>query len=113
MKILVWGLSLLVLISCNNNDLPKDILPEKKMQTIVWDMLRADELIIYEQAKDTAFDRKKRSNELYQQVFQVNNITAAQFKKSFQYYQNRPDLLKPLFDSLQKKGNVLPGAIIE
>ena len=113
MRIIVWSCLLLVLVSCTNNELPKDVLPEKKMQTIVWDMLRADEWLNYEQTRDTTFDRNKRSKELYQQVFQANGITAAQFKKSFQYYQNRPDLLKPLFDSLQKKGNPLPGAAIQ
>ena len=104
---------LLLFISCKNNTIPKDVLSENKMRTVLWDMLRADEWVNYEQNVDTATNRDKRSKELYQQVFQINGITAAQFKKSFQYYQNHPDQLKPLLDSLQHRGTVLPSAAIQ
>ena len=91
-------------MACNSKqELPKDILPEAKMRTVLWDLMRADEWVTYEQTKDSTVDRYKRSIELYQKVFQVNGITDSQFKKSFRYYQTRPNLLKPLFDSLQRK----------
>ncbi|HYH14779.1 MAG TPA: DUF4296 domain-containing protein [Flavisolibacter sp.] len=105
MRLALLGLLLICFVSCSNEqELPKDVLKEDKMRAVMWDILRADEWVVYEQTKDSALDRTKRSQELYQKVFQVNRITATQFKKSFQYYQSRPDLLKPLFDSLQRKG---------
>lgn len=106
MRAVLLGLLLISIVSCNNKqELPKDVLSKEKMRTVMWDILRADEWIVYEQSKDSLFNHSKRSLELYQKVFQVNGITATQFKKSFQYYQSRPDLLKPIFDSLQHKGS--------
>jgi hypothetical protein len=108
MRIYLLGWLLILLVACKNNKVPEGILPEAKMRVIMWDMLRADEWISYEQARDTSFNRQQRTKELYQQVFQVNGITAAQFKKSFHYYEGRPELLKPLLDSLQKKNTLNP-----
>jgi len=104
MRITLIGLLLLSIIACNNkSDLPKGVLPKAKMQTVLWDMMRADEWVMHEGIKDSTVDRYKRSVELYQNIFQINGITDSQFKQSFRYYQTRPDLLKPLFDSLQRK----------
>ena len=106
MRIVLLSLLLITLFSCKNDSkIPKDVLGEKKMRAVMWDMMRADEWVAYEQSKDSAINRKKRSTELYENIFQINGITAAQFKKNFHYYQRRPDLLKPLLDSLQRKGN--------
>lgn len=103
---LAWlGLLLISLVACNNKqDLPKDVLAETKMRAVLWDMMRADEWVTYEQAKDSSLNRYKRSMELYQKVFQINGVIEAQFKKSFQFYQSRPNMLKPILDSLQRKG---------
>ena len=104
MRLALLGILLISVVACSNKqDLPKDILPEAKMRTVMWDIMRADEWVTYEQTQDTTVDRYKRSTELYQKVFQLNGITDSQFKKSFRYYQTRPHLLKPLFDSLQRK----------
>ena len=113
MKLNSWLLLMFILFSCNTITVPKDVLPEKKMRAVLWDMMRADEWVNYERNRDTAVNQVTRSKELYQQVFQINGITAAQFKKSFQFYQNHPDLLKPLLDSLQKRGTYIPAAAIQ
>ena len=103
MRITLFGLLLVTIIACNDNKtLPEDVLSKDKMRSVMWDMLRADEWVSYEHTQDSATDRYKRSVELYQKVLQTNGVTASQFKKSFQYYQTRPALLKPLFDSLQR-----------
>ena len=113
MKILAFSLLLAVVLSCNNNTVPDGILPENKMRTLLWDILRADEWVNYEAGIDTSLNKSERSKDLYERVYQVNNVTAAQFKKSFEYYQSRPDLLKPLLDSLQKRGSLIPAAAIQ
>ena len=101
---------LLTFFSCDNNELPKGILPEAKMREVMWDVLRADEWAQYERNIDSAFHVMGRSQERYQQVLQLHNVSEEQFKKSFQYYQSHPTLLKPVLDSLQKRGNVPPPA---
>lgn len=113
MRATFLGILLVTIIACSNKkDIPKDVLSKDKMRSVMWDMLRADEWVSYEHTQDTTIDRYKRSIELYQKVFQTNGITASQFKKSFQYYETRPDLLKPLFDSLQRKVP-RPGAFVQ
>ncbi len=92
--------------SCQNAaKVPKDILPVDKMHRVLWDMLRADELANQRTTTDTLsrpiFDRK----ELYRQVFQVHQVTSDNFKKSLQFYQNRPELLQIILDSLQKRAS--------
>jgi hypothetical protein len=109
MRIAFLSILIVIFISCSDKKkVPEDILSQDKMSKVLWDMMRADEWVTYEQTKDTALDRYKRSVELYQKVYQVHSITDAQFKKSFKYYQTRPDLLKPLFDSLQHKSTNRP-----
>lgn len=102
--ILMTGL-LLFAIACNNDPkLPQDVLPQKKMEAVLWDILRADEMVNLQYAKDTTINRLDSSTRLYQQVFALHATDAATFKKSFKYYQRHPELLKPVFDSLQKRG---------
>lgn len=102
---------LLLAVACNNeNKVPRGVLPQKKMTAVMWDLLRADELVNLKYTKDTSINRFDSSMRLYQQIFKMHGTDAATFKKSFKYYQVRPDLLKPVFDSLQKRGYTSPGA---
>ena len=104
MRVALFGLLLISLFACTNKPrIPENVLPEAKMRTVLWDIMRADEWVVHEQNQDSTVDRYKRSMELYQKVFQINGITDSQFKTSFRYYQSRPELLKPLFDSLQRR----------
>ena len=41
--------------------------------------------------------------DLYQKLFSIHKISREQFRNSLHYYEKRPDLLKPIFDSLQKR----------
>lgn len=105
------GVLLLLAVACNNDSkVPTGVLPKEKMEAVLWDLMRADELVNLKYAKDTSINRFDSSARLYQQVFQLHRTDQATFKKSFKYYQSRPDLLKPVFDSLQKRGYTSPGA---
>jgi poly-D-alanine transfer protein DltD len=98
---------LIFFFSCSDKDLPKDIIPQNKMHVILWDMMRADELVSYQSEKDTSLNKFTRSIELYQQILQVHNTKPKDFKRSVQYYQGHPEQLKPIFDSLQKKASTV------
>ena len=105
MRTILMSALLLVAVACNNEvKVPKEVLPQKKMEAVLWDMLRADEMVNLQYTKDTTINRKDSSFRLYQQIFAIHRTDAATFKKSFKYYQSRPELLKPVFDSLQKRG---------
>jgi hypothetical protein len=103
-KLVFLFLPFLFLISCKDkNQIPKDVLPEEKMQEVMWSMIYAGEFLnAYVLNKDSV-DKVAESSKIYGQVFQVHHITKEEFDKSYSYYRQHPDLMKALLDSLSKK----------
>ena len=113
MRLLIIGLLFLfTLISCSNDDaIPKKIIPQKEMQIILWDLLLADRYTSQYIAKDTTKKIKIENLKLYDQVFQIHKITKAQFIESFDFYLQRPNLTKVMFDSLSAGANSKRGEV--
>lgn len=109
MRIVVSLLIFLCLVSCSDKDkVPSGIIPREKMGKILWDMIQADQYSTIYLAKDsTRINPKMETLKLYQQVFQLHQVSRDEFRKSFQYYLGRPDMTKTLFDSLLAQGNRL------
>ena len=78
------------------------------MQKLMWDMLRADVFLIdYAGKGDTAFNRSKESIVFYQKVLKLHNTSKEEFKKSFDWYQQHPDEMKVILDTLQGRQNII------
>ncbi len=90
-------------IACSQREIPKDVLSQNKMQAVLWDVLLADEVAGFYIQQDSAMHALEKHANLYQQVFQIHKISREDFKRSLQFYESHPNLLKPVFDSLQKK----------
>lgn len=104
MKIFVGILLLLTsFISCSRKDQKKNILPEKEMREVMWDLMRADQYVAAFLPHDSAHNKRDQSIKLYEEIFQIHKITREQFKTSFDYYSSRPDLFQPIVDSLAQK----------
>jgi len=88
--------------SCSENEQKKDVLPENEMRDVMWDMMRADQYV-GSFLKDSTHSKKDQSIGLYEEVFHIHKITREQFKTSFDYYSSRPDLFRPILDSLAKR----------
>jgi hypothetical protein len=105
---------IILLLSCNRGEkVPAGILPKEKMQVLMWDMIRADELAAYRSSVDSSIKLLPASVSLYKSVFELHNITEKEFKESFRYYEAHPKLFKSVIDSLQRKAsylNVAPAA---
>ena len=99
------GILLLIIsfISCSEKEQKKNILPENEMREIMWDMVRADQYVAAFLPKDSTHSRKDQSIALYEDIFHIHKITREQFKTSFDYYSSRPDLFRPIIDSLAKR----------
>ncbi len=54
--------------------------------------------------KDSAGKGRLKTLQLYAQVFQLHQVSREDFRKSFQFYSERPDLTRELFDSVQALG---------
>jgi hypothetical protein len=91
-----------LLSACKSkNVVPSGVLPQKKMQAVLWDMMRADQFLAdYVLNKDTSLKQDKESINLYQQILSINKITQEDFLNSFSYYKSHPLLLKAIMDSI-------------
>ena len=93
-------------MACGKNDKPKNLIPEVKMERVIWDMVQADEFITNFVLKDSAkVNVNAERYKLYEQVLSLHNITKQQFKNSYDYYASRPGESKVLFDSLSARAN--------
>lgn len=100
-KLSVWLIILSSLGSCSSKDkIPKEVLNQKQMQVVLWDMLKADALTPELVKKDSTLKTVAKNVELYYKVFAVNKITRTIFEKSYAFYERNPDLMRPLLDSI-------------
>lgn len=67
------------------------------------DMIRADQYVSNYLQKDSTKNMQDKSTELYTEIFSIHKITKEQFKKSLDYYTSKPDLFRPIIDSLAKR----------
>lgn len=92
-----------LVISCSDKDrLPSRVLPQKEMQLLMWDLMRADNFLgtyVIDRG-DTPVNRTTESLKYYQRIFSIHHITREQFQESFNYYRNHPALFKALMDSI-------------
>lgn len=89
------------ILSCKSS-VPKNILPPKKMQAVLWDVMLADEMAEYYSSKDSTLRGLQKHVDYYQKVFAVHKINKQDFTRSLNYYENHPAVLKTILDSLQK-----------
>jgi hypothetical protein len=89
--------------SCKQ-EIPKNILLPEKMQSIQWEMMQADEMVDYYRLKDSSYATEKKRVEYYLQILQSYKISKEEFHNSVRFYENHPELLKKILDSMQTKG---------
>jgi hypothetical protein len=105
MQKLIFFSIFFLLLSCNNK-LPKGILEEKKMEKVLWDILKVDTYSKNYLAKDSTKNVAIENAKMQQQIFDLHKITKDQFYKSYTYYLANSNLIKPLLDSIANKANV-------
>jgi Domain of unknown function (DUF4296) len=103
-KLLFLFFNLFFIISCSDkNKVPNYVLPEEKMQAVLWSMINAGEFLNGYILNKDSVDRVAESSKIYGQVFQIHHVTKEEFDKSYLYYREHPDLMKAILDSLSKK----------
>jgi hypothetical protein len=98
----------ILFFSCSRQEKRLHVLSENKMRAVMWDMIRADQYVSDFLLKDSARKKKDESIRLYEEIFHIHKITEEQFKKSLDYYSSRPDLFRPIIDSLAKSNSPFP-----
>jgi uncharacterized protein DUF4296 len=104
--LLILLLSWTLWIGCSDKShVPGGILSKDKMEQVMWDMAQADQYAALYLAKDSAhIDRKAETMRLYAEVFRLHQVTAEEFRKSYRYYLDHPELNQLLFDSVIARG---------
>lgn len=105
-RLLILALIITCTIACNTNERPKDILPEAKMESVIWDMVQADEFITNFVLKDSAkVNVNAERYKLYDRVFALHKTSREQFKKSYEYYISQPGTTRKMYDSLSVRAS--------
>ena len=107
--------SVFILTGCKNkNKTTAGILPQKKMQAVLWDMMRADQFLAnFLLNKDSSLDKTSEHIKLYNKIFDIHHITKDQFSESFSYYKTHPDLFKLIMDSLSQAKTEAPAVLVK
>lgn len=105
MRYLLIVLNLFLLFSCSKKEkIPKDIIQREEMESVLWDLLRGGEFLeTYVLSRDTTNLKAAKAQDLYENVFRIHKTDRAVFEKSYTWYQQHPELMKDILDSLNKK----------
>ncbi len=75
------------------------------MRLVMWDMINADSWFTITSYKDSLAVKNKKNITFYKQIFQQHNTTKEQFYYSYNYYEQHPDEMKTLLDSVEATGS--------
>ena len=74
----------------------------KTMQTVVWQLMQADEYYTRVSLVDMIWKVDKKNVEFYQQIFDLNKVDRVQFYNTIDYLQRHPIEFKELMDSVNE-----------
>ena len=107
--IFLFFLALIYLTACHN-DTPKGIIERDRMVKLMIDVHIVDGTI-YNINEPTADSLYKYGSDRYNKLFKSYQTDSAQFKKSFKYYSQQPQLMSEMYvdimASLQAKSDSL------
>ena len=84
--------------------IPSDILSADKMEEVLFDMLRSGHMVNnFILSKDSSINKDQAQIEWLNKVLTFHAVSEQQFKKSFSYYQQHPELMAKVMDSISKK----------
>lgn len=92
--------ALALLSSCTSkqHNIPDGIIPSDTMVVIMADMHIAD--AIAETKAQGGENEKNLSTKYQDRILAQHKITAEQFKQSFDFYENTPDLMNAIYDQV-------------
>lgn len=91
------------IVSCSGNEGKGTLLSTAKMQDVMWDMLLADAFTEKYLKTDSSKKELKQNAALQQKIFELHKISREDFYKSYRYYNNHPDIMRIILDSINIK----------
>ena len=89
----------LFILSCQDKEQPKNMVPFDKMKVVLYQLMKADEYYTRSISADTAMQLEKRNIQFYKQIFDLNKVDRNDFYATLTYLQKRPIEFKELMDS--------------
>jgi hypothetical protein len=113
-RIITFSLVLFFMACKGKNHIPSDIIPPSKMQSVLYDVMRADQFVSGFVIKNKPADSLlSKSLGLYQQIFTLHKVSKVEFDRSFKFYKEHPDLFKGLMDSIGRRSLDAPTQMID
>ena len=78
LKIILF-LSVFLTFCKKKQQIPGNIIPPAKMKLVLWDAMKADEIVNYYRLKDTSYGGLSKHEELYKTVYQIHHISKEDF----------------------------------
>lgn len=100
-RLIIFLAGLILINSCSNKDkLPEGILKPAKMESVLWDIIKADVFTTGFIKKDSSKTASNENLKLQQQIFAIHKISKADFYKSYDYYKSNTEVFKKVMDSM-------------
>ena len=94
LSFILWG--------CQNKAAKDKLVDMKTMQTVVWQLMQADEYYTSVSVIDSTWKADKKNVEFYQQIFDLNKVDRVEFYNTIDYLQRHPTEFKELIDSVNE-----------
>ena len=115
-KLRIYGILMLICVAASCSRVPKHIISEKKMRTVLYDMQIAEALV------ETNYESYKTSDErqvIYDAVFAKHHITQAEYDSSLMWYGAHMDVymriyrmvLKDINENITLMGDIKPNPL--
>lgn len=105
MKSIAAILLMICIVGCSNKDgMPSGILKADEMQTVLWDIMRAEAYTSQYLKKDSLKNLAVENAVLQKKIFALHKIKREDFYNSFRYYDQHPEMMRMLLDSITVRG---------
>ena len=96
---------LVLCLSCGSNRPPSNVLPQEKMEIIIWQLAQSDEYVNSLLSKDSSKKSSTERMRRYSEIFDLNHVTEEEFKRSYRFYMTHPEVGKVMFDSISARAS--------
>jgi hypothetical protein len=97
-----WVILSCILLGCQTKAAKGKRVDMKTMQTVVWQLMQADEYYSRVSVVDSTWKADKKNVQFYQQIFDLNKVDRVEFYNTIDYLQRHPIEFKELMDSVNE-----------
>jgi len=104
MKYLIFIIGFFFIVGCNDKTgTPSGVLGKEKMQSVMWDIVRAEVFTEQFMKKDSSKNIAMENLKLQNAIFSIHKVTRSQYFRSYDYYISHTDLIRLVLDSMSAK----------